>query len=156
MQQNQSAGLSRRQMLARGATIGGVVWAAPVVTSITLSQANAAVPSGPPPEPSEPPKPPENPPTQPPEEPPTTPPTTPPDDHSPEPTPPAETPAPPPGDDEDQPVAGGPELPNTGPGDVARTVALGGLLAAGGAAAVHVASKYGQQSADHSDPGAPA
>ncbi|MBB5786207.1 hypothetical protein [Jiangella mangrovi] len=153
MQQNQSTGLNRRQMLAKGAALGGVVWAAPTVTAITLSQANAAVPSGPPPEPSEPPKPPETPP----EKPPTQPPTTPPDDHTPEPSPPAETPAPkpPPGDDEDVPV-GGPELPNTGPGDVARTVAVGGLLAAAGASAVYVASKDGQQSADEPGQGTPA
>ncbi|PZF81019.1 LPXTG cell wall anchor domain-containing protein [Jiangella anatolica] len=155
MQQNQTTGLSRRQMLARGAKIGGVVWAVPTITAITLSQANAAVPSGQPPEPSQPPKPPEKPPTSPPEQPPANPPTTPPDDHTPEPTP--EAPAPKPPADEDQPpAAGGPELPNTGPGDVARTATLGGLLAAGGAAAIYVASKDGRRSADDTGREAPA
>lgn len=82
MTQDRSTEISRRRVLARGATLGGAVWATPTVTAISLSPASAASPSGEkPPEPPKPPKPPEPPePSEPPK---------PPDDHEPtrEPTP---------------------------------------------------------------------
>ncbi|TDD98950.1 LPXTG cell wall anchor domain-containing protein [Jiangella asiatica] len=141
-QKEVAGGLSRRQMLRRGVAVGTAAWTVPTVTAISLTPANAASPSG---QPSEPPKPP----TKPPEPPelPTDKPTSPPTDEpsrppsGEQPTPPADHPTPrptpshgAPGDDDT--TVGGGQLPDTGPGDVARTVALGGLLAAGGAAAV--------------------
>jgi hypothetical protein len=41
------AGLSRREALKRGAVVaGGVVWTAPVIQVLGLTEAQAAVPSG--------------------------------------------------------------------------------------------------------------
>ncbi len=140
-----AGGLSRRQMLRRGVAVGTAAWTVPTVTAITLTPANAASPSG---QPSEPPKPPTKPPELPTDKPTPGEPSQPPGKPSPT-QPPGEEPTAPPGqhptprptpsrgtpDDDDTTVGAG-QLPDTGPGDVARTVALGGLLAAGGAAAV--------------------
>lgn len=136
-----AGGLSRRQMLRRGVAVGTAAWTVPTVTAIALTPANAASPSG---QPSEPPKPPTKPPELPtdkptPGEPGKPSPTQPPGEQPTGPTGQHPTPRPTPSrgapDDDDTPVGAG-QLPDTGPGDVARTVALGGLLAAGGAAAV--------------------
>ncbi|SEF17197.1 LPXTG-motif cell wall anchor domain-containing protein [Jiangella alba] len=130
----------------------------PTVTAITLTPANAASPSGEPP--TEPPKPPTEPP-KPPTEPPsneTTPPpsteTTPPPSN--ETTPPGTStpsgkPRPPGDEDEDETTAGG--LPNTGPGDVAQGLAVGGLLTAAGAA-MYVASRKESPAPGDAEPGA--
>ncbi|WP_069112589.1 LPXTG cell wall anchor domain-containing protein [Jiangella alba] len=151
-------GLSRRQILRRGVAVGTAVWTVPTVTAITLTPANAASPSGEPP--TEPPKPPTEPP-KPPTEPPsneTTPPpsteTTPPPSN--ETTPPGTStpsgkPRPPGDEDEDETTAGG--LPNTGPGDVAQGLAVGGLLTAAGAA-MYVASRKESPAPGDAEPGA--
>lgn len=161
MTQDRSTEISRRRVLARGATLGGAVWATPTVTAISLSPASAASPSGEkPPEPPKPPKPPEPPePSEPPK---------PPDDHEPtrEPTPtPSDRHGPdvkapedqrddhgPSGPDDDT-TAGG--LPKTGAGDVARTVGIGAALAAGGAV-LYGATRANGERAGGDEHGSPA
>lgn len=153
------AGLSRRQMLRRGVAVGTAVWTVPTVTAITLTSANAASPSGQPP--TKPPKPPTTPPEQPTPPPssetPTTPPERPPGTSTPNPPPGGTgTPSPkppgsaPPHGDDDSTAGGG--LPDTGPGDVAQKLAVGGLLTAAGAA-VYVASRKESPEPGDAEPG---
>lgn len=143
-------------MLTTGLVVGGAAWAAPTVTAVALTPASAATPSGeqPPPKPPEPPK-----------EPPTDEPTPPPVDETP---PPEQTPTPKPPSDEkpdetpppkapsDDTTAGGSELPDTGAGDATRVAALGGVLAAGGAALYAASRKAGDQPDGNDQQGATA
>ncbi len=146
-------------MLRRGVAVGTAVWTVPTITAITLTPANAASPSGEPPTeppkpPTEPPKPPTEPPTEPPSNETTPPPSTettpPPSNETTPPGKPSATP-PPPGDEDDDTAGGG--LPNTGPGDVAQGLAVGGLLTAAGAA-MYVASRKESPEPGDAQPGA--
>lgn len=143
MATTRSSTLTRRQVLGKSAAVGGALWVAPTVTAISLTEANAATPSGvsktPPPEtPREPPS----------FEPPDTPtdgPTTVP---SPE-TPVRSTPGTPGGSGSggsggaggsggSNPTAGD-RLPDTGIDDITTKALVSGALIVGGAAAVATA-----------------
>lgn len=132
MTENRAAEQSRRQVLRKGIVLGGVAWAAPTVTAVSLTPANAAEPSGSTPQPSSPPK---NPPSNPPKNPPSSPPQSPPASRAPSPAPTptlSASPSPKPSGTS-VPVAGD-KLPDTGTSDMMKTIALGGATALGGAA----------------------